>query len=177
MNIIMIVAYALNRAIGLDNKLLWRLPKDLQFFKNTTFGFVVIMGRKTYESLGKYKPLPDRVNIIITRNKEYVPENANEQTYVCHSLKEAIELAIRLGFKQIFIGGGGEIYKEALEQQDYPVTEILATEVQAERLGDTFFPDIRAVWGMVETELIESHKKDEKHFADFNIMRYRRWVA
>ena len=171
----LIVAHTRNRVIGKDNKMLWHLPEDMKFFKNTTWGHIVLMGRKTFETLGK--PLPGRINIITTRNKDYVPANKNDQTYVCHSFKDAVVLALRLRLdkQKIFVGGGGEIYDHALRQNEYPVNEIFATEIDAELDGDTFFPVIPTVWGDIYLkEPLSRYKQDDRHFADFSIVRYSR---
>ncbi|NNJ55844.1 MAG: dihydrofolate reductase, partial [Bacteroidia bacterium] len=105
----LIVAIAENGAIGKDNQLLWRIRDDLKLFKAATNGHVVIHGRKSFESIGK--PLPNRSNVIITRNKEYVPNGA----FLTHSLDEALSLANKLEQNaEIFILGGAEIYRQAL---------------------------------------------------------------
>jgi dihydrofolate reductase len=127
-----VVAAADNNAIGKDNRLLWCLPNDIKFFKNTTWGMPVIMGRKTFESLGK--PLAGRTNIVITRQTDWKPEGA----FVVHDIKEAMAKAAATDAKEAFIIGGGEIYKETL-----PVTQrIYITRVHTSLEADTFFPDI-----------------------------------
>src|ERR1044072_8486574 len=107
-----VVAAADNNAIGKNNQLLWSLPNDMKFFKNTTWGMPVIMGRKTYESLGK--PLAGRTNIIITRQQNWQPEGA----FVVHDIKEARAQAAETDAKEAFIIGGGEIYRQTL-----PITQ------------------------------------------------------
>jgi dihydrofolate reductase len=111
MIISLIVAAAENNAIGRHNQLLWRLPNDLKFFKNTTWGMPVVMGRKTYESIAG-EPLPGRINIVITQQQGYDPER--EKVIVVNSLDEAVEKAKQTDCKEVFIAGGGEIYKQAL---------------------------------------------------------------
>lgn len=129
-----IVARASNGAIGKDNDLLWHMPHDLKHFKTTTSGHYVLMGRKSFESLGK--PLPNRLNVIITRNKNYKAEGA----LVVHSLEEALELAKNQQQEEVFILGGGEIYKQSLERD--LVDRIYLTEVKQDFEADTFFPKL-----------------------------------
>ncbi|SIS86127.1 dihydrofolate reductase [Neptunomonas antarctica] len=130
----MIVAQAQNRVIGRQNKLPWYLPGDLKYFKLATMGKPLIMGRKTYDSIGR--PLPGRLNIVITRDTTYTLEGAK----VVHSLAEAIELAASQAFidgaEEAMVIGGEQIYAEAL-----PLVERLyVTEVHAVVDGDAYFP-------------------------------------
>ena len=124
----LIAAVARNGAIGKDNALLWRLPEDLKFFKRTTLGCPVIMGRKTWDSIGR--PLPGRRNIVITRNATWQAEGAE----VFHDLSSA--LAATADVPKVFVIGGGELYAQALPLAD----ELVLTEVDADFEGDTFFP-------------------------------------
>ena len=124
----LIAAVARNGAIGRDNALLWRLPEDLKFFKRTTLGCPVIMGRKTWDSIGR--PLPGRRNIVITRNRGWRAEGAE----VFHDLDSA--LAATADTPKVFVIGGGELYAQALPLAD----ELVLTEVDADFEGDTFFP-------------------------------------
>jgi len=151
-----IVAMAQNRVIGRDRDLPWRLPDDMKFFQRTTIRHHVITGRKNYETIPpKYRPLKDRVNIVVTRNSNYTAPGA----VVVHSLKAALELARSAGETEVFIIGGGQIYKEALEKK--LVDRIYLTEVEAEVEGDTFFPMLDPEqWKEVSTEL---HSADERH--------------
>ncbi len=119
-----------DRGLGFQNKLLFRISDDLKNFKNLTEGNVVIMGRKTFESIGK--PLPNRENIVITRNENFKPEGVS----VVHSLDEALELALSFK-KEIFIIGGGEIYQQALPRTD----RLYLTVIDGDLPADTFFPD------------------------------------
>jgi dihydrofolate reductase len=135
-----IAAMAKNRVIGKDNKLPWHLPEDLKFFKEKTKGKVLVMGRKTFESLGK--PLPNRFHIVITRQESYQYEDPNVE--IVHDLKTAIELAHMLTTKykvkfgeEVFIVGGGEIYKESLEVLD----RIYLTVIEHDVEGDAKFPE------------------------------------
>ena len=115
MEISLIVAMGSNGEIGKNNDLLWNLPVDMRFFKDTTLGRTVVMGRKNYESIPpKYRPLPKRTNIVVSRNSDYeAPE-----CYVCPTLQNAIELAAELGEEHLFIIGGAQIYELALKEVD-----------------------------------------------------------
>lgn len=138
MIISLIVAAASNNAIGLNNQLLWHLPKDLKFFKNTTWSMPVVMGRKTFESLGN-KALPGRMNIVITRQAGWSAPNV----ITVHSLHDAIVLAKSYHYKELFVAGGGEIYHHALSLAH----KIYLTRVLTEINGDTFFPELDGtVW-------------------------------
>lgn len=142
-----VVAMASNRVIGRDNALPWHLPNDLKFFKRTTMGKPIIMGRRTYDSIGR--PLPGRANIVITRRRDYQPEGVK----VVHGLREALQLAEHIGIidgvTETAIIGGAEIFREAL-----PLTDrIYLTEVHAEVEGDVFFPEFdRSQWEEVGRE-------------------------
>lgn len=134
MKISLVVAMSENRVIGVDNHLPWHIPEDLKRFKKITSGHPIIMGRKTYESIGR--PLPNRTNIIISRNKDFRAEG----TITCHSLEEAIKWASQAsGNDEIFIIGGGEIFKQALPIAD----RIYLTTVHWPYEGDAFFPEIK----------------------------------
>lgn len=145
-----IAAMSLNRVIGDDNQLPWHLPADLKHFKTLTSGHPILMGRKTYESIGR--PLPNRTNIIITRNSDY---NAPGCTVV-QSIQQAMELAATLNSNEIFIIGGAEVYKQLLPH----IERIYLTIVQETFGGDAFFPELN------ETEWKESNRED--HNADEN---------
>lgn len=157
-----VVAAAENNAIGKNNELLWRLPNDSKFFKNTTWGMPVIMGRKTYESLGK--PLAGRTNIIITRQKDWQPEGA----FVVHDIKDAMATAAKTDAKEAFIIGGGEIYRQTL-----PITQrVYLTRVHTTIEGDAFFPDInKADWELL-SQL--DFTADEKHAYDYSFQVWQR---
>ncbi|OVZ61256.1 dihydrofolate reductase [Pigmentiphaga sp. NML080357] len=130
--LILIVAYASNRVIGRDNALPWRLRGDLAHFKRTTLGHPIVMGRKTWESLGR--PLPGRQNIVVTRDPAYAAAGAT----VVHTLDEALAAAGQA--EQIYVIGGAQIYAAALERAD----RIIATEVHADVPGDAYFPPLPA---------------------------------
>lgn len=155
-----IVAAADNNAIGKDNKLLWHLPNDLRFFKRTTSGHTVIMGRKTYESVGM--PLPNRRNLVITRQEDYVLENAE----VVHSLGEALTHCANE--EEVFIVGGAEIYRQALPRTG----RVYLTRVHADLPGDTYFPDLdENDWMLVSAD---KHDPDERHAYGYTFEVYER---
>lgn len=152
-----ITAVARNNVIGKNNALPWHLPADMRFFKNTTMGHVVIMGRKTYESFKR--ALPGRTNIVITRQKDYALSDA----IVVHSLQEAIERASAIEEEEAFILGGAQIYGQSLPLLD----RLYLTRIYEDFEGDTVFPDFDAEkWEMTA---IEPHEPDEKnkHFYAF----------
>ena len=148
--IALVVAMAENRIIGKENKLIWHLPADLKHFKNLTTGHPIIMGRKTFESIGK--PLPNRTNIVITRQTDFEAEGC----LVAHSLSEALMMAQQMD-SDIFVIGGAEIYKQAMFLAD----TIYLTEVHHTFEGDTFFPEIDSV--LWEETSREEHAADEKN--------------
>jgi len=158
-----IVAVAKNRVIGKGNTLPWRLPDDMKFFKETTIGHHVVMGRKNYESIpAKFRPLPDRMNIILTRQKKYETIGGGR---ISSSIEEAIEFGKTCG-KETFIIGGGEIYALAM-----PYTERLyITEINAEIDGDVFYPELdMSQWKEVSRV---HHPIDEKHQYSFDFVIY-----
>lgn len=136
----LVVAHDDKLGIGTQNRLLWHLKKDLVHFKELTLGHPVIMGRKTYQSIGK--PLSGRANIIITRNPHFVPDRHSvpeRNLKITHSLKKAIDLARSIDNQEIFIIGGGEIYRQAIA--DNLVDKLYITKVQGDYKADVFFPD------------------------------------
>lgn len=140
--IVIVVAIGSGRVIGVNNGLPWRIPEDLRRFKGITSGHPVVMGRRTYGSLGR--PLPNRTNIVVTRQTDLrVPEGV----IVARSLEEAIDLA-SLRDNAIFVIGGAEIYDQALDR----ATRIEATLVYARAAGDTFFPPLRGTWHIARRE-------------------------
>ena len=159
----LIVAAGTNNAIGKDNQLLWHLPKDLQFFKQTTWAMPVVMGRKTFESLGG-KPLNGRVNIIITRQKDW----SHEGVVVVHSLADALFFAKESDYKEVFIAGGGQIYAEAMPKAH----KIYMTRVDAVIDGDTFFPEIVTADWALSNEV--THAAHEKHAFGFSFQTWLR---
>ncbi len=153
-----IVATDLNNAIGKNNQLLWHLPADLKFFKTTTMGCPIIMGRKTYESIGRL--LPGRKNIIITRNKDLKIEGA----VICSDLNSAIEACN--DSEKVFIIGGAQIYRESIEVID----ELYRTLVKSSFDADVFFPEIETTQFKKVWE--ECHEKDEKNPYDYCYEKY-----
>lgn len=133
--IVLVVAMARNRAIGIDGDLPWRLPGDLAYFKRVTMGKPLVMGRKTWESLPR-KPLPGRPNIIVTRAAGYVAEGAEVFDTVEGALARAKELAVDVG--EVCVVGGAEIYRQTLPHAD----RLYLTEIEAAPKADTYFPEI-----------------------------------
>lgn len=137
MTISIIVAIDENNVIGKDNALIWHLPADMKFFKETTTGHCIITGRKNYESIPeKFRPLPNRTNIIITRQKEYHAPGA----VIVGSVDEAIGKAKQTGDEEIFIIGGAEIFRQSMHLVD----KLYVTEIYHSFEGDVFFPAIKA---------------------------------
>ena len=146
-----IVAASENNVIGSHNELPWTLPNDFKYFKNKTWGMPVIMGRNTYESLKK--SLPGRINIVVTKKKDWHPEGVS----ISNGIESAIEKAKESDAKEIFIIGGGEIFKQTRDK----VSKIYITRVHAKVDGDTFYPAINtAEWTKVTSR---SFPADEKN--------------
>lgn len=140
-----IVAMSENRVIGVDNQLPWHLPEDLKYFKRITMGHPIIMGRKTYESIGR--PLPGRTNIVVTRQAEWDAEGV----VATHSVDEALQVAARQvasdGVEEAFMIGGEELFRQSLHKMD----RIYLTQVHAHIDGDAYFPEFdRSQWEEVE---------------------------
>ncbi|WP_299060182.1 dihydrofolate reductase [uncultured Polaribacter sp.] len=160
--ITIIAAIAKNNALGKDNDLIWHLPADLKRFKNVTTGHPILMGRNTFESIGK--PLPNRTTIIITRNKEYFKDGC----LIANSLEEAIKLAENN--EDIFIIGGAQIYKEAIEKD--LVEQLDITQVHKEFEADVFFPEIDLnIWKETNRE---DFKADEKNKFDYSFVSFQK---
>lgn len=156
----LVVAVAQNGVIGRDNALPWRLPNDLKFFKRTTFGHPILMGRSTYESIGR--PLPDRFNLVLSRNQDLRIEGCA----VVHSLDEAI--AASPGAQELMVIGGAQVYAQTLPRAD----RIYLTQVHADIAGDTFFPDFDvAQWRASSTE---RHEADEQHAYAYSFITLQR---
>ena len=165
MKVSIIAAMGTNYAIGKDNDLVWDLPDDMKFFKEKTKGHVVIMGRKNYESIpAKWRPLPNRTNIILTTQQSLSYDGA----IVMSELTEALEFAENQGEEEAFIIGGGQIYKMGIPLAD----RMYLTEINADFDADVFFPDFKKEdWIEVERK---SHPKDEKHAYSFEFVVYDR---
>ena len=160
MLISIIVAVSENGVIGKDNQLLWRLPDDLKRFKKLTLGHPIIMGRKTFDSIGK--PLPGRTSIVITRDTNF----GMEGIVVVHSVENALLEAEKLETEETFIIGGGEIYSSALKLAN----RLYVTEVSTIISGDTYF-NITNPQQWIETERTV-HQADDKHEFAFNFVDY-----
>jgi len=169
MKVKLIVAVAQgNNAIGKNNDLLWHLPTDMKFFKETTRGVPVISGRKNYESIPeKFRPLPGRKNIVVTRDESYQAPGA----YVCTSIEEAFKKALEFEIDDCFVIGGGQIYKQCLDSG--LVDELYITWVDATITADTFFEGFSMEeW---KEELLMAQEKDTANEHAFKIMKYTKF--
>ena len=156
----LVAAMSENRVIGKNGKLPWHLPEDLKFFKKLTVDHTVIMGRKTFDEIKR--PLDNRRNVVITRNHAFQPHGAT----VVPTLAEA--LALGATESEVFVIGGGEIFKLALPRAD----RLYLTAVHAQIEGDTYFPAFdTAAWVLEEDE---RHEADDKHAYPFSFRRYQR---
>lgn len=162
-----VVAASENNAIGRNNQLLWHLPNDMKFFKNTTWAMPVVMGRKTFESM-KNKPLNGRANIVITSKKDLQPVEGNIN--IADSPEHSIDIAQHTDCKEMFVIGGGEIYKAFMPM----VHKVYLTRVHANFEGDTFFPELPPH----DWELTSSHDfpADEKHAYPYSFQLWQRKV-
>jgi len=165
MTISSIVAVAENNVIGKDNALVWRLPADMNYFKEKTTGHCVISGRKNYESIPeKFRPLPNRTNIVITRQKNYYAPGA----IVVSSIDEAIEKAKQTGDKEIYIIGGAEIFKQSMHLID----KLYVTQIYHPFEGDVYFPKINASeWSEVSRR---KGIRDEKNKYEYDFIVYEK---
>ncbi len=165
MKVALIVAIDSERGIGKNNDLMWHLPADMQFFKETTKGQIVIMGRKNFDSIPeKFRPLPGRLNVVLTRNTDFSAENC----LVFHSLEDCFSHFANETERTLFIIGGGEIYKMALASEK--LSELYITEINGVFGADTFFPAFdESKW---QKECIGTHEKDEKHSHSFAFYKY-----
>ncbi len=155
------------RGIGKNNDLMWHLPNDMKFFKETTQNQVVVMGRKNYDSIPeKFRPLPNRLNVVLTRNLDFRADGC----LVFSSLEDCLNHFKNENEKTIFIIGGGEIYNLALKSNR--VEEMYITEIDHVYDADTFFPEFdKQLW---KSEVIYTQKTDEKHSVPFIIRRFQR---
>lgn len=148
-----IVAMSSNRVIGKDGDLPWHLPRDMKFFKKTTMGHHVIMGRESFASMG-YVPLKGRTNIVLTRNPYWITSSA----IVMHSVEEALSFAHDAGETEAFIIGGGKIFENSL----HLIEKIYLTEVIAHVVGDIYFPELDMnEWHIASSEFFEPDDKNE----------------
>jgi dihydrofolate reductase len=163
LTISLIVAASDNHVIGINNQLPWHLPADMKFFKNTTWGMPIIMGRKTFESMNS-KPLPGRINIIITRQQDW----KSEGVVSVNNISDAIFAASQTDCKEAFVIGGGEIFEKFLPEAN----RIYMTRVHTTLQGDVFFPVIdEGKWKRVFDRPMQ---KDEKHLFDFTFETWER---
>src|SRR5215204_5513926 len=147
----LLVAASENHVIGKDNKLPWHLPNDLKYFKNLTWGMPILMGRKTFESIGK--ALPGRKSIVITRNNNWQHEGVE----VVHSIEEAIKKAESFGVKEIFVIGGAEIFNTSLPKAD----RIYLTRIHHNFDGDAHFPQVSLQeWNLTSSRFCEADEKN-----------------
>ena len=157
-----IAAIAHNNALGKDNDLIWHLPEDLKRFKKITSGHHILMGRNTFESIGK--PLPNRTTIIITRNNSYFKDGC----LIANSIEEAIEMAA--ADEEVFIIGGAQIYKEAIQKNLADRLDITLVHHQFD--ADVFFPEIDLkIWKEVARE---DFKADEKNVYDYSFVSFQK---
>lgn len=163
MKLSIIVATSLNHAIGKDNQLLWHLPADLKFFKTITMGCPVVMGRKTFQSIGR--TLPGRQNVVITRDKTFNADGQYDLTVVGSIDEVLVKLHSE---KEVFIIGGGEIYKQSIDSVDTIYITLVNTVID----GDVYFPEIdKAKFDLVWEE---KHLADEKNKFDYTFQKFER---
>jgi dihydrofolate reductase len=160
-----IAAIGYHNVLGNGNKLLWHLPNDMRFFKNTTWGFPIIMGRKTFESIGS-KPLPGRYNIVIT-NQTINSQQIAENVHIADSIERAYDMATATDTKEAFIIGGGDIYKQTLTH----CNKAYITRVHANLKGDTFFPILETSNWMLTDKIV--CEKDDKHLYKYD---FETWI-
>ncbi len=157
-----IVAKAENNVIGKNNDLIWHMPNDMKHFRSTTMGHYIIMGRKTFEATKK--PLPGRTSIVITRNEDYKAEGC----IVVRNIEDAFRLGEENKQEEVFILGGGEIYKQAIELAD----KIYLTEIHDSFEGDTYFPEIDySRWKEIKREELEPDEKNPHPYAFVELVR------
>ena len=164
MTISLIVAASTNNVIGKNNELPWKLPNDMKFFKNTTWGMPVIMGRKTFESLNKQQPLPGRINIVLTKQKDWKAEG----TIKTDSIKDALFVAKDAETNEIFFIGGAEIFNEVLPKSD----RIYMTRVHSNVEGDVYFPAIDEKKWVLKFK--KDCHKDDRHEYDYTFETWER---
>jgi len=164
MKLSLIVAMAGNRVIGRDNELPWHLPADLRRFKALTMGHHLLVGRKTYESIGR--PLPGRTMLVVSRSEPELPE----EIQVCGSIEDAIEFARNADEEELFIAGGAEIYRQTIDLADC----LYVTEVDLEIEGDALFPEISP--GLWRETGREAGEVDEKNRFPHAFVDYKRVV-
>lgn len=172
MIISLVVAVSKNYCIGKDNQLLWHLPIDMAYFKEITSGGTVLMGRKTYFSIPeKFRPLPNRKNIVVSKSKEFSDSLKNQshpQLFAANSIDEAVDIAKKIGTQELFIIGGAEIYRQTLAIAD----RLYVTHVEVEIDGDAYFPMLNnEEWNSLP---VRQTLKDEKNQYDCLFITYQR---
>lgn len=161
-----IAAVATNGVIGAGQAIPWRLPSDFAFFKRTTMGKPLIMGRKTFESIGK--ALPGRTNIVVTRQRGYQPEGVVVVESLTAALERAQSIAAADGSGEVMVGGGGQIYRDAMPLAD----RLYITHVEAAPEGETRFPGIDpAIWTIIDAPNVPRSDRDS---AEFRVKVYAR---
>jgi dihydrofolate reductase len=165
MKISIIVAVSENNIIGKDNTLIWHLPADMKYFKEKTTGHCIITGRKNYESIPeKFRPLPNRTNFVVTRQKEYLAPGA----IICSSVELALEKAKTLNEQEVFIIGGAEIYKQSIDLAD----KLYVTKIHQTFEGDVSFPEIDFnVWKETKTSFFNA---DDKNKYEYTFYEYEK---
>lgn len=168
MDISIIVAMARNRVIGYKGSILWHLPADLEYFRFKTIGHIVVMGRKTFESIGR--PLPKRTNIILSRKDSFTASGC----IVFRSIKEALKYAELVKEKEVFIAGGEDIYRQTLSL----ATNLYVTLIDNDFVGDSFFPEINLrEWRQLECLSFEPDSKNPFGFSFFVYSKNKREVC
>jgi len=164
---ILIVAMDEQWGIGKGNRLPWHLPADLRFFQQTTSGHVVVLGRKNYESIpSKFRPLPNRENAVLTRNKEFTAPNC----LLFHSLEACLHHYALERDRSVFFIGGSDLYRQVLELDI--INELYITHVEGRHRANVFFPKIDlSTW---RSQLLYTHNKDAQHAHRFRIVKYVR---
>ena len=162
MNISIIVAVSENQVIGVDNQLPWHLPADLRYFKSLTTNHPIIMGRKTYDSIGR--PLPNRENIIITRNTHF----KHDGLVVVHSIEAALQHCQQQQHDEVFIIGGDTIYQQSISMANRIYLTRVHTYIEH---GTAFFPVLDETWQLVSAE---AHTRDEKNDMDYTFEVYEK---
>ncbi|MDP6977434.1 MAG: dihydrofolate reductase [Myxococcota bacterium] len=163
MKLSILAAVSANGVIGKGGELPWRLPNELAYVKRTTMGHTLLMGRKTYESIGR--PLPGRTSIVVTRQADYAP---HPEVVVVNDFASGLAAARERGESEVFVFGGESLYAEALPEAD----RLYLTRVHAEIEGDAFFPAFdENAWKLLEEE---RHEADERHAYAFSFQVYER---
>ncbi len=162
MKLSLVAAVANNNVIGSENRLLWHMPADLKHFKDLTMGHTLIMGRKTFESIGK--PLKGRKTIVVTRNKDFDAQGCQ----IVHSIRDAVK-AVKAE-KEVFVAGGSEIYAQTIGL--YHTRRLYITRIYANFDGDAFFPEIDP--GKWELKEMEEHEANEKNKYPYAFMTYKK---